>query len=109
MPLRARLALFGAGVVALALLVFGLLLYGLLSRSVSTNQDDALRTRAQQAVTSLDSSPPLAAAQPVAPADLRTSTELFVEVFDPTWQVLYSNARPIVAPPRSYIEMLEGG
>jgi two-component system, OmpR family, sensor kinase len=98
MPLRARLALFGAGVVALALLVFGLLLYGLLSRSVSTNQDDALRTRAQQAVTSLDSGPPLAAAQPVAPADLRTSTELFVEVFDPTWQVLYSNARPIVAP-----------
>src|SRR5689334_18426979 len=35
MPLRARLAFFGAGVVALALVVFGLLLYALLSRSVS--------------------------------------------------------------------------
>jgi uncharacterized protein YejL (UPF0352 family) len=61
MSLRARLALFGAGVVALALIVFGLLLYALLSRSVSTNQDEALRTRAQQAVVSLDSSAPLTA------------------------------------------------
>ena len=98
MPLRARLAFFGAGVVALALLVFGLLLYALLSRNVSTNQDDALRTRAQQAVVSLDAGAPLTASPPVAPADLRTSTEVFVEVFDPTWRVLYSNAEPVVAP-----------
>jgi two-component system, OmpR family, sensor kinase len=98
MPLRARLALFGVGVVALGLLVFGLLLYALLSRSVSTNQDDALRARAQQAVASLDSSAPPSASQPVAPADLRTSSEVFVEVFDPSWQVLYSSAEPIVAP-----------
>ena len=98
MPLRARLAFFGAGVVALALLVFGLLLYGLLSRSVSTNQDDALRTRAQQAVASLDTSPPLTASSPVAPADLRTSIEVFVEVFDPSWRILYSNAEPVVLP-----------
>jgi two-component system, OmpR family, sensor kinase len=98
MPLRARLAFFGAGVVALALLVFGLLLYALLSRSVSTNQDDALRSRAHLAVASLDSSAPLTASPPVAPADLRTSTEMFVEVFDPSWRVLYSNAEPIVAP-----------
>src|SRR5258708_19969602 len=51
--LRARLALFGAGVVALALLIFGLLLYALLSRAAVTNQDDALRTRAPQAPPSL--------------------------------------------------------
>jgi two-component system, OmpR family, sensor kinase len=98
MPLRARLALFGAGVVALALIVFGLLLYALLSRGVTTNQDDALRSRAQQAVVSLDRSPPLTASEPVAPADLRTSTEVFVEVFDQSWQVIYSNAEPIVVP-----------
>jgi two-component system, OmpR family, sensor kinase len=98
MPLRARLALFGAGVVALALLVFGLLLYALLSRGVSTNQDDALRSRAQQAVVSLARSGPLTASEPVAPADLRTSTEVFVEVFDGSWQVIYSNAEPIVVP-----------
>jgi two-component system, OmpR family, sensor kinase len=98
MPLRARLALFGAGVVALALLVFGLLLYALLSRGVSTNQDDALRSRAQQAVVSLERSAPPTASEPIAPADLRTSTEVFVEVFDGSWQVIYSNAEPIVTP-----------
>ena len=98
MPLRARLALFGAGVVALALVVFGLLLYALLSRGVSTNQDEALKTRAQQAVASLASGVPPAPTQPVAPADLRTSTDVFVEVFDPGWQVLYSTVEPVVAP-----------
>jgi len=97
-PLRARLALFGAGVVALALVVFGLLLYALLSRGVSTNQDEALKTRAQQAVASLASGVPPAPTQPVAPADLRTSTDVFVEVFDPGWQVLYSTVEPVVAP-----------
>ena len=103
MPLRARLALFGAGVVALALLVFGLLLYALLSRGVSTNQDDALKTRAQQAVASVSSTSSLSASQPVAPADLRTSTDVFVEVFDPSWQVLYSDAEPVVTPNRDAV------
>ena len=98
MSLRARLALFGAGVVALALVVFGLLLFALLSRGVSTNQDDALKLRARQAVASIDSVGQPAASTPVAPADLRTSTDVFVEVFDPEWQVLYTDAEPVVAP-----------
>ncbi len=100
MPLRLRLALFGAGVVALALLVFGLLLYALLSRGVVTNQDDALRARAQQAVRSLNVSPQLVAARAVAPADSRTSSEVFVEVFDQGWSVLYTTTEPAVAPAR---------
>ena len=98
MSLRLRLALFGAGVVALALLVFGLLLYALLSRGVGTNQDDALRSRAQQAVRSLNASSQPVAQPPVAPADLRSSTEIFVEVFDPAWTVLYSTVEPTVSP-----------
>src|SRR4029077_14209926 len=98
MSLRLRLALFGAGVVALALVVFGGLLYALLSRGVVTNQDDALRTRAGQAVASLNASPQLVAASPVAPQDLRTSTDVFVEVFDDRWTVLYSTASPVVTP-----------
>ena len=98
MSLRLRLALFGAGVVALALLVFGLLLYALLSRSVTTNQDDALKARAQQAVRSLNSSGQLRATAPVAPADTRTSTDIFIEVFDPSGAVLYSTAQPIISP-----------
>lgn len=98
MSLRLRLALFGLGLVALALLVFGVLLYLLLARGVNTNQDDALRTRAQQAVASLNSSPQLSPAQPLAPQDLRTSTDIFVEVFDSGWSPLYSTATPVLNP-----------
>ena len=99
MSLRARLALFGAGVVALALVLFGVLLYALLSRSVITNQDDALRARANQAVTSLNASAPNALVDPIAPADLRTSTDVYVEVFDQSWSVLYSTAVLNGSPP----------
>lgn len=103
MSLRARLALFGAAVVALALVVFGALLYALLAHSVTTNQDDALRSRAQDAVRALDSSGNLQPRAPVAPADLRTSTDIFVEVFDSGWSLIYSTAvldgsPPAVAP-----------
>ena len=98
MSLRLRLALFGVGLVALALLVFGLLFYALLARGVNTNQDDALRTRAQQAVASLNSSPGLVATQPVAPVDLRTSGDVFLEVFDQGWAPLYSTAQPMIVP-----------
>ena len=89
MSLRFRLALFGAAVVALALVVFGLLLYALLSRAAVTNQDDALRTRSTQAVASLNVSPAKGAAPAVAPSDLRTSSDVFVEIFDPAWSVVY--------------------
>ena len=97
MALRTRLALFGAGVVALALLLFGLLLYTLLARGVSNNQDDALRARAHQAVASVNASPPATQA-PVAPEDPRTSTDVFVEVFDQGWNLVYSTAQPAIAP-----------
>ncbi|MGA8923274.1 MAG: hypothetical protein WB682_09025, partial [Candidatus Dormiibacterota bacterium] len=60
MPLRARLALFGAAVVALTLVLFGVLLYALLAHGVITNQDDALRSRAQDAVRALDAGSDLA-------------------------------------------------
>ena len=98
MSLRLRLALFGAGVVALALVVFGVLLYALLARGAATNQDDALRTRAAQAVTTMNGSGPPAAASPVAPINLKTSTDFFIEVFDPNGSLLYSTATPTVAP-----------
>jgi signal transduction histidine kinase len=98
--LRWRLALFGAAVVALALVVFGALLYALLSRGVVTNQDAALRTRAQQAVAALDAAGRPPATRAVAPADLRTSTDVFVEVFDPGWSLVYTTAEPSISPER---------
>jgi signal transduction histidine kinase len=97
--LRLRLALFGAAVVALTLVLFGGLLYALLARGVATNQDDALRARAREAVVALNAAPSLAPQPPIAPANLMTSTEIFVEVFDPEWSVVYSTGELGGAPP----------
>ena len=99
MSLRLRLALFGAAVVALTLVLFGTLLYALLARGALTNQDDALRNRAREAVASLNSSAGITPRPPVAPADLRTSTDVFVVVFDPSWTPLYSTAQLNGSPP----------
>jgi signal transduction histidine kinase len=97
--LRLRLALFGAAVVALTLVLFGALLYTLLAHGATTNQDDALRGRAREAVASLNNAPGIAAREPVAPADLRTSTDVFVEAFDPSWTAIYSTAQLNGSPP----------
>ena len=100
MSLRLRLALFGAAVVALALVLFGLALYGLFARGVNTNQDDALRSRARAAATSLGSaSTGVTPAPLIAPADLRTSTDVFVEVLGPDGTPTYSTAVLNGAPP----------
>lgn len=105
MSLRLRLALFGAGVVALALIVFGLLLYGLLSRGVVSNQDDMLRTRAHQAA--LTAGNLQAPQQPVAPSDLSSSGELFVEVMTPDGSVAYTTGVLDGSPPMASQALLD--
>ncbi|TMB90331.1 MAG: HAMP domain-containing histidine kinase [Chloroflexi bacterium] len=101
MSLRLRLALFGAAVVALALVLFGLAVYGLVARSVETNQDKELQSRARAAVAGLTSTPApdLAPRPPVAPVDLRSSTEVFVEVLARDGSVIYSTGVLGGAPP----------
>jgi len=105
MSLRLRLALFGAAVVAVTLVLFGGLLYALFARGVNTNQDDALRTRAHEAVVALASARPddLTPRAPLAPADLKTSVEVFLEVLAPDGSLVYSTAQlnglPPAAPP----------
>jgi two-component system, OmpR family, sensor kinase len=101
--LRLRLALFGAAVVALTLVLFGALLYALLAHGVTTNQDDALRGRADQAAAALNATQDLTPRTPVAPADLGASTDIFVEVLDSSWSVIYTTgvlngAPPTIAP-----------
>ena len=91
MSLRLRLALFGAAVVALALVLFGVLVYTLLALSVTNTQDTQLRARARQAASAtniVDLSPhPL-----IAAADLKSSTDMYVEVLDPDGVPLYATA-----------------
>ena len=105
MSLRLRLALFGAGVVAVTLLLFGLLLYGLFSRGAASNQDDALRARAQQAAASLVGAR-LAPHPLFAPDDLRSSTDVYVEVVDSAGAPVYATAQLNGAPPPVPIGLL---
>jgi two-component system OmpR family sensor kinase len=101
MSLRLRLALFGAAVVALTLVLFGALLYALFARGVNTNQDDALRARAHDAVVAMTSAPALDLTPrvPLAPADLNNSADVFVEVLAPDGSLIYSTAQLNGAPP----------
>lgn len=106
MSLRLRLALFGAAVVALTLLLFGGLLYGLFSRGVQTNQDDLLRTRAAQAVLALEGVSDLSPQTPLVPADLKTSTEVFVEVLAPDGSLIYTTAQVNGLAPQAPSDLL---
>lgn len=75
MPLRARIALFGTGVVALALIVFGLLADLLFSATAPGEQDKLLSRRAEAAVADVATDSP-ASFKPHradAPIDLRDS------------------------------------
>ena len=108
MSLRLRLALFGAAVVALTLVLFGALLYGLFARNVNTNQDDALRARAHDAVAALRAASPadLAPRSPLAPTDLRNSTEVFLEVLSADGSVVYTTAELNGAAPAAPPDLL---
>jgi two-component system OmpR family sensor kinase len=99
--LRLRLALFGVAVVALTLVIFGGLLYSLFARGVNTNQDDALRSRAHEAAAAVAASSPadLAPRSPLAPADLKNSGDVFVEVLTPEGSLVYSTAQLNGTPP----------
>jgi len=107
--LRVRLALFGAAVVALALVIFGLAIYGLVSRSVDTNQDKDLRARAGAAIGALATTPNLdLAPRPViAPVDLRSSTDLFVEVLGSDGTLIYTTGVLNGAPPAVPLQILD--
>ena len=84
--------------VALALVLFGVLVYTLLAVSVTNNQDTLLRARARQAAAAtniVDLSPhPL-----IAAADLKSSTDVYVEVLDPYGVPLYATATLNGTPP----------
>lgn len=109
MSLRLRLALFGAAVVAVALVIFGLAIYGLVSRSVDTNQDKDLRARAGAAAGALSTTPDidLAPRPVIAPVDLRSSTDVFVEVLRPDGSVIYSTGVINGVPPAVAVRVLD--
>ncbi|HEY2597622.1 MAG TPA: HAMP domain-containing sensor histidine kinase [Candidatus Dormibacteraeota bacterium] len=108
MSLRLRLALFGAAVVALALVIFGVAIYGLVSGSVDTNQDKDLRARAGTAAAALAANPniDLSPRPLIAAVDLRSSTDVFVELLSQDGSVIYSTGVLNGAPPAVTSQLL---
>jgi hypothetical protein len=88
MPIRARIALFGAAVVALTVLIFGVLVYVLLERNLDSQQDKELALSGQELVRRLQRdrspvdylSPGLQLSR--IPVDLRSSTDTYREILD---------------------------
>jgi two-component system OmpR family sensor kinase len=105
MTIRLRLALFAAGVVFVAVALFGLLIYVLAVVGERSSQDQALSLRGQQVVTFLTFArlDELAASRSGPPLDLATSEDTFTEVLSSTGALVYSNgqlggAAPVVPP-----------
>lgn len=101
MTFRALIALYGAAVVGLALLVFSVLVFVLASGALSTTQDRDLSQRGERLFGSLSA----ASADAFAPQHLFTASDLsdtsdtFVELLDSNGGVLWATATLNGAPP----------
>jgi two-component system OmpR family sensor kinase len=100
--IRARIALFGSGVVALAVLSFGILLYLLVAYGLIVQRDRILARRGEEAAMSL-LTVPAAELQPhtsLAPIDLAQSPDTFVEVLDGSGALISTTGVLAGAAPR---------
>ncbi|HXM52308.1 MAG TPA: HAMP domain-containing sensor histidine kinase [Candidatus Binatus sp.] len=98
-PIRGRIALFGAGVVALAVVTFSSLVYVLVERSLVTQQDTALRARGDEVWRQLESPRGFRPSPFTLQFDIEKSSDIFVEitVFNPSQ--VYSSGRVNNADP----------
>jgi two-component system, OmpR family, sensor kinase len=96
-----RLALFGAFVMALGFLLFGLLVYALAAAGVVRDQDQALRQHAGDTARALASATADPARQPPPPTavDVAARPDVFVEVLDGRGAVLSSTGQVGGRPP----------
>jgi signal transduction histidine kinase len=95
---RLRLTFFGAALVALTLLAFGWLVYTLAANSQGTAQDDGLKHRAADALSSIRTAPardlnPAASPSLSGAEDLRQRTDPFIELLTASGVVVSSTAR----------------
>ncbi|MDQ6713207.1 MAG: HAMP domain-containing histidine kinase [Candidatus Dormibacteraeota bacterium] len=114
MSFRLRLTFFGAALIALTLLAFGWLVYELAASSQATTQDDALKQRAADAVSSIRTAPPgelelIGTARPSLSGaeDLQHRTDLFTEVLTSSGVVLSSTGRVGSAAPAVPASLLD--
>jgi len=88
-PIRARIALFGAAVVAVAVILFGIVVFYLVQGNLVQQQDANLRQRGDQVWQFVERGGRFARGFP--PVDLSTSSEPFVQVFSPQQASLFSS------------------
>ena len=133
-PIRARIALFGATVVAVAVIVFGLVVYYLAQGNLVQQQDANLRQRGDQVWLFVERGGRFVRGFP--PVDLNTSSDPFVQIFsaqqaslassgtvaniDPSWPSstfagissehgITKEIQPVNGPPvRAYVRALVG-
>ncbi|MGH9194843.1 MAG: hypothetical protein ACRD1T_03780, partial [Acidimicrobiia bacterium] len=92
MKFRTRLTWYGVMVAALTMLVFGILLNGLASRSGPRTQDQDLAALAARTVSSLATAPAdtfIGPVLPPVPVDVAAGTEQFIEVIAADGTVLF--------------------
>jgi two-component system, OmpR family, sensor kinase len=98
-PIRGRIALFGAAVVALTVVIFSSLVYVLVERSLVTQQDEALRIRGDDVMRQLVSRRGFNPSPFALTIDVAKSSDIFVEItiFNPSQ--VYSSGKVNGADP----------
>jgi signal transduction histidine kinase len=81
-PIRGRIALYGAGVVAITVVIFSVLVYVLADRSLHSQQDNTLIRRGEVVWSGLQGGGGFPRGGGRFQADLNGSTEPLIEVFD---------------------------
>jgi heavy metal sensor kinase len=106
-PIRGRIALFGAAVVALAVMIFSTLVYVLVERSLVSQQDEALKTRSTEVLRQLESPRGFRPSPFSLPFDISKSSDIFVEitVFNPSQ--VYSSGKVNGADPILPVDLLQ--
>ncbi|TMF10386.1 MAG: HAMP domain-containing histidine kinase [Chloroflexi bacterium] len=106
-PIRGRIALFGAGVVALAVVTFSSLVYVLVERSLVSQQDEALKARGADVLRQLESPRGFRPSPFTLPFDIAKSSDIFVEitVFNPSQ--VYSSGKVNNTDPILPAELLQ--
>jgi heavy metal sensor kinase len=98
-PIRGRIAFFGAGVVALTVVIFSSLVYVLVERSLVFQQDEALRIRGDDVMRQLVSRRGFNPSPFALTIDVEKSSDIFVEItiFNPS--KVYSSGKVNGADP----------
>ena len=102
MKFRTRLTWFGALVAGLTVLLFGVLLSALVTRTGPETQDDALVDLATRTVAALATAPAATFTGPVlppVPVDVAAGTEQFIEVVSADGIVIFSTGQVAGSPP----------